>query len=276
MQFVQGPHADHDLRMASGDNLHGAVVVEIPNVESECPHNPIALASRQGLLERRLRLRHDNLIVRASPDDLHRQDARPDLLDDRARRQCVFDSPYIVRCDCRMTARRNLGRGREEADPDMVICTPWFTDECRLRIVQFPRDRLHLVISEPVGVRNDSRGVAGEPLGREGVHLVESVLHHRPEYVGRPFQLDTLTWMRRLPLRVSRICSGPRSTHCAPTVRLHKRATSAAIRSFSRDLLQAWLRTPYGRATEAAHCRWLHNLPPKEVRESQDPNQAFP
>src|SRR5690348_16306507 len=102
--------------MASGDNLHGTVVVKIPNTESERAHYPITLVSGQGLLKRRLCLRHDNLIIRISPDDLHWQDARRDLLNDCARGQCVLECPHIVRCNGRVTTLWNLRRGREEAD----------------------------------------------------------------------------------------------------------------------------------------------------------------
>src|SRR5690348_172238 len=180
VQFVQSSNAYHDLRMAGGDNLNGTVAANVLNVESERPHNPITLPSRQGLLELRLRLRHYEVVIRVVPHDLYRQDARPNLLNDRARRQCMLDGPHVVRCNRRVTARWDFRLGGEEADPDIMACMLRHADERRLRVVQFPRDRLHLVITQPIGIRDDPCGVAGEPLGREGVHLIQSVLRHDP------------------------------------------------------------------------------------------------
>jgi hypothetical protein len=70
-----------------------------------------------------------------------------------------------------MTDEARFGARREEAHAQVVIRSIGGEHERGVGIVELARDGEHFRIGEGIGIEHDSRRIAGEAFGREGVDL---------------------------------------------------------------------------------------------------------
>ncbi len=78
----------------------------------------------------------------------------------------------------RMSARWHFGRGRKEANPNIVIAGAGRENKGSLRIVHFACNRLHLRCAQAVSLRHNTRRISSKQLGREGINLIQPECLH--------------------------------------------------------------------------------------------------
>ena len=83
-----------------------------------------------------------------------------------------------MRRNCGMTARGDLYCRRKEPNPHIVIRRCWRQDEGSLGIVEFPSERLHLIIRKPVSVCDHAGRISRKTVFRKCVHLVDAICLH--------------------------------------------------------------------------------------------------
>jgi hypothetical protein len=89
----------------------------------------------------------------------------------RARRRPAQRCQYRVHRDGGVTDKGCLGARREEAHPEVMVGGIGSQHESRVANIEFARDQLHLLDTQPVGIQYYSGRIAGEALAGEGVDL---------------------------------------------------------------------------------------------------------